>query len=273
MSGSCARTKAIAGLSALVSLAICFASGQAQAQAQAHEDVNAANNPLTPKITLNFQNFYTPDIVGLGGRQSNAFLLRGLIPADFFGQPQLFRYTLPIATAPQFPSGYETGLGDLTLLDILLFPGETVSFGAGPLLVVPTATDDSLGAGKWQAGAAGVAIAPQKWGLLGALVTYQASFAGDRDRDDVSLLTVEPVINYNLKDGFYLRSTATANFDLDTGDYFVPVGLGIGKVFKPSEHTTLNAFIEPQYTVFNEGVGNPRWQILVGLNVQFDIGQ
>jgi len=38
------------------------------------------------------------------------------------------------------------------------------------------ATNDRLGTGKWQAGAATAAIAPQPWGLLGALVTYQHSY-------------------------------------------------------------------------------------------------
>lgn len=240
---------------------------------QEHEDVNVANNPLTPKITLNLQNYHAPDIVGLDDRYANQLLLRGLVPADFFGQPQLFRFTLPVATAPAFPSGYETGLGDLTLLDILLFPGRQVSFGFGPLLVLPTATDDSLGSGTWQAGAAGVVVAPQPWGLVGALATYQTSLAGRDEREDVSLATFQPIVNLNLKDGWYLRSSATASFDLENDGYFVPVGLGVGKVFKVSDKTTLNAYVEPQYTVLNEGYGNPRWQVLAGANLQFAIGK
>ena len=245
----------------------------APAHSQEHDDVNAANNPLTPKITLNFQNYFTPDLVGLPDKRANQFLLRGLVPADFFGQPQLLRYTLPISTVPQFPSGYETGLGDLTLIDLLLFPGKDLSIGAGPLLVLPTATDQSLGAGKWQAGIAGVVVAPQSWGLLGALSTYQASFAGHDDRADVSIATFQPIVNYNLADGFYLRSTATMSYNFENDSYFVPVGFGIGKVFKVDEKTTLNAYVEPQYTVFNEGYGNPRWQILAGINVQFSLGE
>jgi len=248
--------------------------GTQAASAQEHSDVNAANNPLTPKITLNFHDYYVPELSGLpGDRYANQFLLRGLVPSDLFGAPQLIRFTLPVATAPEFPTGYTTGLGDLTLMDIFLVPGKEISFGAGPLVVLPTATDDALGAGKWQAGAAGVVVAPQSWGLLGGLVTYQTSFAGESDRDDVSLATFQPIVNFNLSKGFYLRSSAIWNFDLESGNYSVPVGFGVGKVFQVNDKVTMNAFVEPQYTVFDHGRGNPEWQVFVGVNFQFALGK
>jgi hypothetical protein len=243
------------------------------AAAQEHDDVNAANNPLTPKITINFHDYYIPKLTDLPDRYANQFLLRGLIPSDLFGMPQLVRFTLPVATAPEFPDGYVTGLGDLTLMDIFVFPGKEVSFGAGPLVVLPTATDEALGAGKWQLGAVGLAIAPQSWGLVGGLATYQASIAGHSDREDVSLATFQPIVNYNLPDGFYLRSTATWNFDLESGDYAIPVGFGVGKVIPINDKVTMNAFIEPQYTVFSHGAGQPEWQVFGGVNFQLAIGK
>lgn len=242
---------------------------------EAHDSVNEANNPLTPKITINLQNYYIPDFIDAPGEpHANQFLIRGLIPSDAFGFPQLFRFTLPIATSPDNPSGYVTGLGDLTLIDLFILPkvGD-VTFAAGPVLVIPTATDAQLGSGKWQAGAAGVVVAPQDWGLLGGLVTYQASFAGADSRDDVSLLTVQPIVNVNLKDGWYLRSSATWNFNLENGASYIPIGAGVGKVFQLEKGITMNAFLEPQYTVWHDGPGAPRWQIFAGLNFQFPIGR
>ncbi len=237
--------------------------------------VNDANNPLTPKITLNLQNYYIPSFTDTpGDPHANQFLLRGLVPSDMFGAPQLLRFTLPIGTSPDVPSGYVTGLGDLTLMDIFILPKKgDVTFGAGPLAVLPTATDDSLGSGKWQIGAAGIVVAPQEWGLLAGLATYQTSFAGSDLRDDVDLLTVEPIVNINLADGWYLRSSATWNFNLESGASYIPVGAGIGKVFQLDKGVTMNAFVEPQYTVWSEGGGAPRWQIFAGLNFQFPIGK
>lgn len=243
------------------------------AGAQEHHEVNEANNPLTPKITINFHDYFIPSFRDVpGDPHANQFLLRGLLPSDLFDVPQLFRFTLPIATSPDEPDGYVTGLGDLTLMDIFILPkkGET-TFGAGPLIVLPTATDSSLGSGKWQIGGAGVVVAPQSWGLLGGLVTYQTSFAGSSSRDDVDLLTFQPIANLNLTDGWYIRSSATWNFNLESGSSYVPVGFGVGKVIPLEKGITMNAFLEPQYTVWHDGPGAPRWQIFAGVNFQFPI--
>jgi hypothetical protein len=245
------------------------------AHAQDGDASNAANNPLTPSITVNFHDYYVPDIIGQPDREANQYLQRGLMPHKLFGLPQLFRYTLPVATAPTFPRGSQTGLGDLFLIDFFTLPPlpGKVEVALGPLLVAPTASDDALGQGKWQTGPAVAIIAPQSWGLAGSLIQYQQSFAGDRDREDVKLLTVQPIVTYNLPQGYYLRSSAIWNFDLENNNHFIPLGLGLGNVWKVDERTTANLFVEPQYTVWHEGEGMPRWQIFVGFNLQFATGK
>ncbi|MQY46176.1 hypothetical protein GAO09_08950 [Rhizobiales bacterium RZME27] len=259
----------------LASVAVAIGTLSPALGQEVHESVNEANNPLTPKITINLQDYYIPSFIDTpGDPHANQFLLRGLVPSDMFGLPQLLRFTLPIATSPDTPSGYVTGLGDLTLMDIFILPKKgDVTFGAGPLIVLPTATDDSLGSGKWQVGGAGIVVAPQDWGLLGGLVTYQTSFAGSDFREDVNLFTFQPILNINLSEGWYLRSSATWNFNLESGSSYVPVGAGIGKVFQLEKGITLNAFIEPQYTVWHDGPGAPKWQIFASMNFQFPIGK
>ncbi|NKL45592.1 hypothetical protein GFL57_32335 [Rhizobium leguminosarum bv. viciae] len=241
---------------------------------EALDAVNEANNPLPPKITINFQDYYIPSFIDTPGEpEANQFLLRGLIPSDLFGLPQLLRFTLPVATSPDVPSGYVPGLGDLTLMDLFILPKHgDVTLGVGPLLVVPTATDESLGSGRWQIGAAGVVVAPQSWGLLGALATYQTSFAGVNDREYVSLLTFQPILNINLSDGWYLRSSSTWNF-ISRAAIPKSGGRSVGKVFQLDKGVTMNAFVEPQYTVWHDGPGAPRWQIFAGVNFQFPVGR
>ncbi len=235
-------------------------------------DVNAANNPLTPKVTINLQDYFLPSLNRLDGRSGNQFLLRGLVPSDAFGVPQLIRFTLPVVTSPAFPSGTDTGLGDFALFDLVMIPSKPVAFGIGPLLVAPTASSRSLGAGKWQAGLAGVAVAPQHWGILAALVTWQHSFAGDDLRPTTQVLTAQPILTYNLPHGFYLRSSGIWTFDFGNHTSVVPVGLGAGKVWAFGHGNTVNAFVEPQYSVIRSGVGVPTWQVFAGLNLQFAIG-
>jgi len=72
-------------------------------------------------------------------------------------------------------------------------PLQGVVLGVGPLLAAPTAASRNTGAGKWQAGAAGVAVAPP-WGLLAGLVTYQHSFAGDDSCPTAQIITAQPIV-------------------------------------------------------------------------------
>jgi hypothetical protein len=81
------------------------------------------------------------------------------------------------------------------------------------------------------AGLAAVAVAPQSWGLIGDLVTWQHSFAGQSDRPTQNNLTTQPFFIYNPPQGVYLRSTAAWHFNLAGDSYVIPLGAGIGKVF------------------------------------------
>ena len=46
------------------------------------------------------------------------------------------------------------------------------------------------------------------------------------------------------------------------------IGIGIGKVIKVKD-TVFNIFAEPQVTVLHSGVGQPAFQLFMGLNMQF----
>lgn len=144
-----------------------------------------------------------------------------------------------------------------------------ISFGMGPLLNVPTATEDSLGSGKWSAGLANVYFNKTSPKFqYGYLATYAHSFAGDDDRDTVNLGSLQLFGFYQLGKGYYLRSAPLMTYNFENDNYMVPVALGFGKVFK-TDYATFNLFVEPQYTVFSRGAGQPEWQVFTGLNIQF----
>ncbi|HET7526337.1 MAG TPA: hypothetical protein VFK10_10385, partial [Burkholderiaceae bacterium] len=177
MRGDCSSTRA-----ALAALLTVAGLGVAMAQPSTDE-MNASNNPLTPSLGVNIQDAYTARHYGLGSEDSNALLLRGAIPHKLFGLPQLARVTLPVVTTTDLPPAFRhTGFGDLNVFDVVIFKGSGFEYGIGPQLTIPTASRDEMGTGKWQAGLAAMLIAPQKWGLIGGLVTWQHSFAGDDDR-------------------------------------------------------------------------------------------
>lgn len=248
-------------------LAAGFASGPAWAQ---DGSAAQANNPLANTKALNFQNQYTGQLSGLD-RDANQFFIRYAQPFRAFGGDWLMRATLPVNTFPQPDGGDETGIGDFNIFAAYLFDtgNPAVSFGFGPQVTAPTASDDAVGSEKLSIGFANVlfnATSPKfQWGYL---LTWQTSVAGDDDRADISIGAFQPFGFYQLGQGWYLRSAGIWTYDFETDNYAVPVGLGIGKVFK-TESATINAFIEPQYSILTEGDGQSEWAIFAGLNFQF----
>ena len=269
-----ARSGAKIVRAAMALAASCIMCRAAAAQQPSAQDVNAANNPLTPTLTFNAHDFWAPDLYDVEPG-SNSFLLRGVVPHKVGGRPQLFRYTLPIVTAPDGTGGTVTGLGDLNIFDLFpfLLKKARVELAVGPQLTVPTATDDNTGTGKWQGGFAFVAAAPRSFGIAGALVTWQHSFAGDDNRDSQHNLGVQPLFIYNLPQGWYLRSSATWNFAFARDTWSIPIGAGAGKVWLQHGGASINVFAEPQFTVAHAGARQPKFQVFMGLNLQLPLAR
>ena len=165
----------------------------------------------------------------------------------------LLRPALPIVTTGG-PDGV-TGIGDLFLMDLQLVPKgkSTVGYGAG--VTLPTATDDTLGHGKWQAGPAFVYLykgSPHN--LFGFLTYQQWSFAGKSDRDTVSEFTLQPVWTHHTSWGYYGWTDIVNTYDWNTNHLTVSLGPRIGKVFM-SKHP-LNVAVTPYYRINNKGRDN-----------------
>ena len=237
------------------------------AQQPSERELKQANNPLADFKAFNVQNYWVPELYGLPDETANTMWARFVVPVDRW----IIRASAPLPTVPTGEADSKSGLGDINAFAAYLLtdPSKSRQFGVGPLLAAPTATDDALGTGKWQAGAAAVlfdATSPQlQWG---GLLTWQGSFAGDDDREDTSVLVAQPFAMFQLGKGTYLRSAAIWVFDLENSEYNVPIGFGIGKILKVDK-TVFNIFVEPQFTVLHRGVGQPAVQIFAGLNMQF----
>jgi len=246
-------------------VAVCALGARAEEPSDAERA--QANNPLASFKTFNLHDYYTTKLYGVPDETSNTFWLRYAQPVGQF----LVRASLPIPTVPVAGgTDSKSGIGDFNAFATYLAVSKpSLTFGAGPLIVAPTATNDALGSGKWQAGAAAILFAvPSPQVQYGALVTWQTSFAGDSERDTTNTLAAQMFGILQLGGGTYLRSTGVWVFNLRNGDYSVPIGLGIGKVVKAGK-TVYNVFVEPQYTVLHQGVGQPAFQVFFGINMQF----
>ena len=259
-------------LPGVCAVALCAGlSGAALAQQPDANDVAKANNPLADVKAFNVHNYYIGKLTETD-TYANQFWLRYAQPFSIGESKWLMRASLPVMTNPQLPgTEHETGLGDFNVFAAYLIDvgNPAISFGVGPLINAPTATDDALGSGKWSAGLANVLfVGTNPKFFYGYLLTWQASFAGDDDRADVNLGAFQPLLIGQLGGGTYWRSTGIMNYDFENSAYNVPLGLGLGQVFK-SGTTIYNLFVEPQWSVASKGTGWPQWQVFVGFNVVF----
>jgi len=102
-------------------------------------------------------------------------------------------------------TGSQSGLGDVT--QSLFFSPKALTasdwtWGVGPALLLPTATDDLLGTEKWSAGPTAVALKQTAGGwTYGALANHLWSVAGDDDRADISSTFLQPFLSKGLGKG------------------------------------------------------------------------
>ncbi len=255
-------------LAALVSLAVSGGGSQAQ------DNAADANNPLADVTAFNIQNYYIDSFTGLpDGVDGNQFVLRYAQPLSFGNTNWLLRASFPYNSFPVGAgNGTVSGIGDIDVFLAYQFPNMKpgVSFGLGPQLVLPTASDDRLGADQWQLGLANVyfnATSPKF--QYGYLLIYRAgigSTPAGRTRPSVGAL--QPFWFYQFGNGWYTGGAPIWTYDFKSDNYNVPLGIRLGKVQQYGT-TTANYFVEPQWSVANRGMGQPDFQVYAAINLQF----
>ncbi len=254
-------------------LAMLTVAAMSSADVSTAQDAAAqANNPLAKIQALNLQNYYIGALTGDSDETANQFVIRYATPLSLGDSTWLMRVSVPVNTLPVGTDMNDvTDLGDISIFAAYLFESANpdISFAIGPQIVAPTAQDDRLGNDQWQLGIANVYFnATSSKFQYGYLLTYQNGVGDTNGRERVKLAAVQPFAFYQLGQGWYTGGAPLWTFDLNNGDYSMPLGLRLGKVIKAND-TVYNMFVEPQYNIAHEGIGQPEWQIYFALNMQF----
>ena len=187
------------------------------------------------------------------------------------------RAILPVIYQPALRPGQgdEFGLGDLQYTAFFA-PAKPapVIWGFGPVFRFPTATDSTLGSEKWSMGPSFLVLTmPGQW-VIGGLVQNVWSVGGDSDRGHVNELLLQPFVNYNLDDGWYLSSAPiiTANWSADSNDQWtIPAGGGFGKIFRVGKQP-MNFQVQAFYNL-EKPTGAADWTLRVQLQLLFPKGK
>jgi len=265
---------------ALVLGAIAALPSLALAQDQA-DLAKQSQNPVADLISLPFQNntFFG---IGPDNDTANVLNIQPVIPINIGPVNLINRTIFPLIYLPDLTSGLPElpegisggstfGLGDINYTGWLSpVGGGPVTFGIGPSISFPSATDDVLGSEKWSAGPSAVAVAQPGPFVVGGLIRQLWSFAGKSDRQDVSQMLIQPFVNYNLPEGWFLVSAPiiTANWEADSDNqWLVPIGGGGGRVFKIGPQP-LNMSLQAYYNVEKPEFG-PDWSLRFAISFLF----
>ena len=189
-------------------------------------------NPISSLISVPLQGNWD---FGLGDRDATGtlFNIQPVVPFAISRSTNLIlRVILPLASQPGSGDARVNGVGDV-VMTAFFSPAKTGRFtwGAGPVVLLPTATNNALGSEKFGIGPSAVVLTqPGPW-TIGLLFNHIWSTSGANDREDVSSTFLQPFVNYNLGNGLAVGAVfeATANWNADE-HWTAPLVFTVSKV-------------------------------------------
>ena len=269
-------------LGATVGLTLALMFGRAVAEQSTEDLAAAAQNPVAAMYSLPFQNNIYGGVGPQHNSTANVLNIQPVIPITVGDWNIISRTIAPIIYLPSLSTGPSEiveqslfnkshfGLGDIN--QTFYFSPAKASeliWGIGPSFNLPTATATPLGSAKFSMGPAAVALTMPKPWVIGTLVRQLWSVIGPSDRPNVSQLLLQPFVNYNMAEGWYLVSSPiiTANWEASSNRWALPIGGGFGKIFRIGEQP-MNASLQA-FDYVKSPTDGPRWAVRAQLQFLF----
>jgi hypothetical protein len=225
---------------AIVGVVVLMPSlGRAQQPAAAGGDsaelAKKLSNPVSDLVSVPFQFNWEQNV---GPSELTRFILnvQPVMPFTLNEDWNLImRIIAPlISQPPLFDGGTATfGISDITT-SFFLSPTKLTEFilGMGPVIVLPSTNEPTLGSGKWSAGPTAVALKQTGPWTFGALWNQVWSFSGDPSRSDVNQMFLQPFLAYQATHTvtYTVQSETTVNWDADDQKVTFPINFLVSKL-------------------------------------------
>ena len=255
-------------------------SGLAMAAPAGAQDDEAAElakklaNPIASLISVPLQYNYD-QYGGLNDDASVSILnIQPVIPFSMSESWNLITRTImPLKDQQDFPQPgmNESGLGDIVASQFFSPKSPTAGgwiWGAGPVELLPTATDDGLGGERWGVGPTAVALKQTGPWTVGFLTNHIWSVAGDDDRDDVNATYLQPFVSYVTATKTTIGMNTEATYDWESEQWSVPVIGQVAQLFKIGPQI-LQLAVAAKYWAESPDNGPKDWGVRVQLTFLF----
>jgi hypothetical protein len=220
---------------------------EAKPAASAEELAKKLANPVASLISVPFQN-NTDWGIGEYNGSRNTMNFQPVVPIKLSSKLNLIsRVIIPVITQQNITALNEkqSGMAD-AVLSGFISPAESkngFTWGAGPVMLLPIATNDLLGSKKFGVGPTVLVLKQFSGWTIGALVNQIWSIAGDENRSDINQFFFQQFTVYNWKSG---------------------AGIGLNSEWTQNwESTNTTIVITPQFSGVTK-MGNQTVQLLIG---------
>lgn len=207
---------------------------QSTAPGDAQELAKKLSNPVASLISFPFQSNFDFGM-GAGSGWRYTLNIQPVIPVALSPKWNMISRTILLVIHQHnvVNTSTESGLGDITQ-SFFFSPNKSEPFvwAVGPVVLIPTATNDALGSRQLGFGPTALVLKQKGPWTYGMLANHIWSVAGGENHAKVNSIFIQPFLAYNTRDAWTYGLNAETSYDWTGNHWSVPIHFTVSKLLR-----------------------------------------